>query len=213
MDLRCGTSMDVDSVVANLKGIVRTISTSEDIAHVTVSNDDTVILDEAGDKKPIEERAEQIRSAVEQDTSDYDKEKLQKQLVKLSGGDAVLKIGRASEAEAGEKKKSNRCTECYQECCENHYVLWDSINCNIIGLGASRISRRGECHVLCHPGRGPLPCRGLDWNIRKEEGIRDGIKQIFRKQATLCFFLKLLLCSFRNPFSLLQVHVIQLLNI
>jgi hypothetical protein len=80
MDLRCGTSMDVDSVVANLEGIVRTISTSEDIAHVTVSNDDTVILDEAGDKKPIEERAEQIRSAVEQDTSDYDKEKLQKQL-------------------------------------------------------------------------------------------------------------------------------------
>ncbi|KAL6641039.1 hypothetical protein ACP70R_019220 [Stipagrostis hirtigluma subsp. patula] len=71
---------------------------------VTVSKDDTVILDGAGDKKNIEERAEQIRSAIEQSTSDYDKEKLQERLAKLSGGVAVLKIGGASEAEVGEKK-------------------------------------------------------------------------------------------------------------
>ncbi|KAL6839351.1 hypothetical protein ACP4OV_030848 [Aristida adscensionis] len=71
---------------------------------VTVSKDDTVILDGAGDKKSIEERAEQIRSAIEQSTSDYDKEKLQERLAKLSGGVAVLKIGGASEAEVGEKK-------------------------------------------------------------------------------------------------------------
>uniref|UniRef100_A0ACD5TPI2 Uncharacterized protein n=2 Tax=Avena sativa TaxID=4498 RepID=A0ACD5TPI2_AVESA len=71
---------------------------------VTVSKDDTVILDGAGDKKNIEERAEQIRSAIEQSTSDYDKEKLQERLAKLSGGVAVLKIGGASEAEVSEKK-------------------------------------------------------------------------------------------------------------
>ncbi|CAL4942199.1 unnamed protein product [Urochloa decumbens] len=71
---------------------------------VTVSKDDTVILDGAGDKKSIEERAEQIRSAIENSTSDYDKEKLQERLAKLSGGVAVLKIGGASEAEVGEKK-------------------------------------------------------------------------------------------------------------
>ncbi|TVU48411.1 hypothetical protein EJB05_08047 [Eragrostis curvula] len=71
---------------------------------VTVSKDDTVILDGAGDKKAIEERAEQLRSAIEQSTSDYDKEKLQERLAKLSGGVAVLKIGGASEAEVGEKK-------------------------------------------------------------------------------------------------------------
>ncbi|KAF1860509.1 hypothetical protein Lal_00021552 [Lupinus albus] len=71
---------------------------------ITISKDDTVILDGAGDKKAIEERAEQIRSAIENSTSDYDKEKLQERLAKLSGGVAVLKIGGASEAEVGEKK-------------------------------------------------------------------------------------------------------------
>lgn len=71
---------------------------------VTISKDDTVILDGAGDKKSIEERCEQIRSVIENSTSDYDKEKLQERLAKLSGGVAVLKIGGASEAEVGEKK-------------------------------------------------------------------------------------------------------------
>ncbi|MCI51478.1 chaperonin CPN60-2 mitochondrial, partial [Trifolium medium] len=52
---------------------------------------DTVILDGAGDKKSIEERCEQIRSAIENSTSDYDKDKLQERLAKLSGGVAVLK--------------------------------------------------------------------------------------------------------------------------
>lgn len=71
---------------------------------VTISKDDSVILDGAGEKKSIEERCEQIRSAIELSTSDYDKEKLQERLAKLSGGVAVLKIGGASEAEVGEKK-------------------------------------------------------------------------------------------------------------
>ncbi|CAN8247764.1 unnamed protein product [Cochlearia groenlandica] len=71
---------------------------------ITVSKDDTVILDGAGDKKSIAERCEQIRSMVEASTSDYDKEKLQERLAKLSGGIAVLKIGGASEAEVSEKK-------------------------------------------------------------------------------------------------------------
>ncbi|KAK4761156.1 hypothetical protein SAY87_006049 [Trapa incisa] len=71
---------------------------------VTISKDDSVILDGAGDKKIIEERCEQIRSAIEASNSDYDKEKLQERLAKLSGGVAVLKIGGASEAEVGEKK-------------------------------------------------------------------------------------------------------------
>lgn len=71
---------------------------------VTVSKDDTVILDGAGDKKSIEERCEQLRSTIESSTSDYDKEKLQERLAKISGGVAVLKIGGASEAEVSEKK-------------------------------------------------------------------------------------------------------------
>ncbi|KAH9305491.1 hypothetical protein KI387_009895, partial [Taxus chinensis] len=71
---------------------------------VTVSKDDTIILDGGGDKKSIEERCEQIRAAIEASTSDYDKEKYQERLAKLSGGVAVLKIGGASETEVGEKK-------------------------------------------------------------------------------------------------------------
>ncbi|KAK3029536.1 hypothetical protein RJ639_038495 [Escallonia herrerae] len=71
---------------------------------VTISKDDTVVLDGAGEKKAIEERCEQIRSAIELCDSSYDKDKLQERLAKLSGGVAVLKIGGASEAEVGEKK-------------------------------------------------------------------------------------------------------------
>ncbi|KAH9576563.1 hypothetical protein CY35_01G167900 [Sphagnum magellanicum] len=71
---------------------------------VTVSKDDTIILDGGGDKKGIEERCEQIREAISTATSDYDKEKLQECLAKLSGGVAVLKIGGASEVEVNEKK-------------------------------------------------------------------------------------------------------------
>ncbi|KAL1832367.1 hypothetical protein DCAR_0102368 [Daucus carota subsp. sativus] len=71
---------------------------------ITISKDDTVVLDGAGEKKSIEERCEQIRSSIELSTSDYDKEKFQERLAKLSGGVAVLKIGGASETEVGEKK-------------------------------------------------------------------------------------------------------------
>lgn len=71
---------------------------------VTISKDDTIILDGGGDKKGLEERCEQIRSSIEASTSDYDKEKLQERLARLSGGVAVLKIGGASELEVGEKK-------------------------------------------------------------------------------------------------------------
>ncbi|XP_023004983.1 chaperonin CPN60-2, mitochondrial-like [Cucurbita maxima] len=71
---------------------------------VTVSKDDTVVLDGTGDKKAIEEQSDQLRSLIELSTSDYDKEKLQERLAKLSGGVAVLKIGGASEAEVGERK-------------------------------------------------------------------------------------------------------------
>jgi len=71
---------------------------------ITVSKDDTIILDGSGEKADIEERCDQIRDAVEQSSSEYDKEKLQERLAKLSGGVAVLKIGGASEVEVGEKK-------------------------------------------------------------------------------------------------------------
>ncbi|CAN1785785.1 Chaperonin CPN60-like 2, mitochondrial [Linum perenne] len=71
---------------------------------VTVSLDDTIILHGGGDKKLIEERCEQLRTAMEKSTSMFDKEKAQERLSKLSGGVAVFKVGGASEVEVGEKK-------------------------------------------------------------------------------------------------------------
>ncbi|DBB12576.1 hypothetical protein WJX82_009550 [Trebouxia sp. C0006] len=71
---------------------------------ITITKDDTIILDGAGDKSAIGERCDQIREAVAQSQSDYDREKLQERLAKLSGGVAVLKVGGGSEVEVGEKK-------------------------------------------------------------------------------------------------------------
>ncbi len=71
---------------------------------VEITKDDTTIIDGAGDKDAIKARAAQIRQEISQTTSDYDREKLQERLGKLSGGVAVIKVGGASEVEVKEKK-------------------------------------------------------------------------------------------------------------
>lgn len=71
---------------------------------VTVSLDDTIILHGGGDKRLIEERCEELRTAMENSSAMFDKEKAQERLSKLSGGVAVFKVGGASEAEVGERK-------------------------------------------------------------------------------------------------------------
>ena len=71
---------------------------------ITVSKDNTTIVNGAGDKQNIKERCEQIKAQIAATKSDYDKEKLQERLAKLSGGVAVLYVGAASEVEMKEKK-------------------------------------------------------------------------------------------------------------
>ena len=71
---------------------------------VKVTKENTVIVDGAGDKKEIRARASQIERQIETTTSDYDREKLQERLAKLSGGVAVIKVGAATETEMKEKK-------------------------------------------------------------------------------------------------------------
>ena len=71
---------------------------------VKVTKENTVIVDGAGDKKEIRSRAAQIERQIETTTSDYDREKLQERLAKLSGGVAVIKVGAATETEMKEKK-------------------------------------------------------------------------------------------------------------
>src|SRR5438477_6539251 len=71
---------------------------------VVVSKDTTTIIDGAGEKKDIEGRINQIRQEIENTDSDFDREKLQERLAKLSGGVAVVKVGASTETEMKEKK-------------------------------------------------------------------------------------------------------------
>jgi len=71
---------------------------------VTVDKDNTTIVDGGGAQKAIEGRIKQLRSQIDETTSDYDREKLQERLAKLAGGVAVIKVGAATETEMKEKK-------------------------------------------------------------------------------------------------------------
>lgn len=71
---------------------------------VSITKDDTTIVDGAGKRKDIEGRVAQIRTQIDNTTSDYDREKLQERLAKLAGGVAVLRVGGATEVEVKERK-------------------------------------------------------------------------------------------------------------
>jgi chaperonin GroEL len=71
---------------------------------IVVDKDNTTIIDGAGKKPDIEARVKQIRSQIDETTSDYDREKLQERLAKLVGGVAVIRVGAATEVEMKEKK-------------------------------------------------------------------------------------------------------------
>ncbi len=71
---------------------------------VEVAKEETTVIDGAGDPKAIEARVKNIRTQIDEATSDYDKEKLQERVAKLAGGVAVIKVGAATEVEMKEKK-------------------------------------------------------------------------------------------------------------
>src|SRR5690554_6231889 len=71
---------------------------------VSITKEETTIVDGAGEKQDIEARVAQIKAQIEETTSDYDREKLQERLAKLAGGVAVIRVGGASEVEVKEKK-------------------------------------------------------------------------------------------------------------
>ncbi|KAA6351415.1 60 kDa chaperonin [termite gut metagenome] len=94
-------------VISEEKGIQLEQATLEMLGtsdKITVSKDNTIIVNGAGEKSKITARVAQIKSQISTTTSDYDKEKLQERLAKLSGGVAVLYVGAASEVEMKEKK-------------------------------------------------------------------------------------------------------------
>jgi chaperonin GroEL len=71
---------------------------------VVITKDDTTIVDGAGKKEEIQARIRQIKTLIDETTSDYDREKLQERLAKLAGGVAVIKVGGATEVEVKERK-------------------------------------------------------------------------------------------------------------
>ena len=95
------------TVVAEELGITLEKVTLTDLGQakrVEVAKDDTVIVDGAGDKSEIDSRVRQIQVQIQEATSDYDREKLQERVAKLSGGVAVIRAGAATEVEMEEKK-------------------------------------------------------------------------------------------------------------
>lgn len=95
------------TVIAEEKGYKlenATISYLGTAKRIVIDKDNTTIVEGAGDSGDIKKRINEIKAQIEKTTSDYDKEKLQERLAKLSGGVAVLKIGAATEVEMKEKK-------------------------------------------------------------------------------------------------------------
>jgi len=94
-------------VISEEVGLKLENTTLEDLGHarkVVATKENTTIVDGKGDEKLIKERVEQIKRELAATDSDYDKEKFQERLAKLSGGVAVIKVGAATETEMKEKK-------------------------------------------------------------------------------------------------------------
>ena len=81
-----------------------TVSDLGSAKRISIDKDNTTIIDGAGSRSALEGRVKQIRSQIEETTSDYDREKLQERLAKLIGGVAVINVGAATETEMKEKK-------------------------------------------------------------------------------------------------------------
>jgi chaperonin GroEL len=87
--------MKLESVTMDMLGSAKKI---------TITKDETTIVDGGGEKAEIEARVAQIRGQIEETTSDYDREKLQERLAKLAGGVAVIRVGGMTEIEVKERK-------------------------------------------------------------------------------------------------------------
>jgi chaperonin GroEL len=96
---------------------------------ITIAKEETTIVEGAGTPADIEGRVKQIRTQIEETTSDYDREKLQERLAKLVGGVAVIQVGAATEAELKEKKaraEDARSLKRLMPACITPWATWTS---------------------------------------------------------------------------------------
>jgi chaperonin GroEL len=103
-DIAILTGGQVISEEVGLKLDTAQLSSLGRARRVTVTKDDTTVVEGAGSKDDIQGRIAQIKAEIDKSTSDWDKEKLQERLAKLSGGVAVIKVGAATETELKERK-------------------------------------------------------------------------------------------------------------
>jgi chaperonin GroEL len=111
---------------------------------VTIDKNDTTIVEGAGDKSAIEGRVRQLRTQIEETTSDYDREKLQERLAKIVGGVAVINLGAATETEMKEKKAR----------------VEDALNATKAAVEEGVIVGGGVAFVRCIPELGKLKAAG-----------------------------------------------------
>jgi len=97
-----GGTVVTDELGLALKDV--TIESLGQANKITVSKDNTTVVEGAGDKKLLDERVQLIKNQIAETTSDFDREKLQERLAKLSGGVAVVNVGAATETELKERK-------------------------------------------------------------------------------------------------------------
>lgn len=97
-----GSTVISDELGLNIEKV--TLNNLGNARRITMAKENTTIIDGAGSEKDIEARVKQIRKQIEETTSEYDKEKLQERVAKLSGGVAVIRVGAATEIEMKEKK-------------------------------------------------------------------------------------------------------------
>ncbi len=103
-DLACLTGGQLISEDLGIKLENVTLAQLGRAGRIVVNKDTTTVIDGAGKKNEIKARVEQIRSQIEKTTSDYDREKLQERLAKLTGGVAVVRVGGATEIQVKERK-------------------------------------------------------------------------------------------------------------
>ena len=131
---------------------------------IRIDKDNTTIVDGAGDRKALEGRVRQIRTQIDETTSDYDREKLQERLAKLIGGVAVISVGAATETEMKEKKAR----------------VEDALNATRAAVEEGIIPGGGVAYLRCLPALEKLKLEGdekLGLNIVKR-ALEEPARQI-----------------------------------
>jgi len=141
---------------------------------VVVTKDNTTIVDGAGDQAAIEDRIRQLRLEIENSDSDWDKEKLQERVAKLSGGVCVLRAGAATEVELKEKKhRLEDAISATRAAIEEGIIAGGGSVLVQIAAGLGDLGRTGDEATGVHVVRKALeaPCRWIAGNAGAEGGV------------------------------------------